>query len=105
MPEKDIAQLPAFLEPHRSTSAERGRLAREAWLRHFAPIVEFDAIIASCWAALHHGRPQESIFRSQQGRMIATSSAARHLRSVGRSAFLGTLKLLHLKSPYQLNER
>jgi hypothetical protein len=103
IPEKDIPRLPELLEPHRATSAERGRLAREAWLNYFAPEKEFDAIIAAAHAALHHGPPNESIFRRKQARIIAQANRRRQLRDFARNTVLTTLKVLRLKSPYQMN--
>jgi hypothetical protein len=101
--EKDIARLPELIEPHLATSAERGRLAREAWLNYFAPEKEFDAIIAACAAALHHGPPEEATFRRRQARIIASAERCRKLRTVARNTILKTLKFLHIKSPYQMN--
>ena len=103
IPEKEIARLPEHIEAHRHASAERGRLAREAWLRYFAPEHEFDAIVDSCLAALHHGPPSELAFREQQKRLIARAERSRQLRIFAKAALFKTLKLLRLKSPYQMN--
>ena len=103
IPEKDIARLPELLEPHLSTAAERGRLAREAWLEHFAPEKEFDAIVSLAHTALHHGPPDEAVFRRQQPSIIARFERRRKLRDLTRNAVLGTLRLLRLKPPYQMN--
>lgn len=103
IPEKDIARLPELLAPHTASSLDRGRLARQAYLEHFSPEREFDAIVALCWAALHHSPPGERIFRKQQARMIQRASSRRALRAFGRSAILKALKLLHLRSPFQMN--
>ena len=43
--ERDIRKLPEILESHLSESAERGRLAREAYEQWFAPDVVFNRII------------------------------------------------------------
>jgi hypothetical protein len=103
--EKDIARLPELIEPYLASSAERGRLAREAWLKYFSPEKEFDGIVAACAAALQHGPPDEATFRRQQVKIIARAERRRKLRSFARNLILGTLKALHLKSPYQMNER
>ncbi len=103
VPESEIARLPKILDPLRGSSADRGRLAREAWLQHFAPDREFDGIVAACATALHHGPPAEVVFRKQQARIIARARLRRQLRGFARSAVLRTLKILHLKSPYQMN--
>ena len=103
IPEKDMARLPELVTPHLATSQQRGYLARKAWEQHFSPEREWEAIVDACAAALRHGPPSERSFRRQQRRMIVRSEMQRRLRSVVRSAVLGTLKVLHLKLPYQLN--
>ena len=102
--EKDIARLPEIIEPHRASSAERGRLAREVWLEHFAPEKEFDAIVRLGVAALRHGPPEEAFFRKRQARLIARAERRRKLRGLARAAVLGTLRRLRIKPPFQLNE-
>ncbi len=103
VPEKDIARLPEILEPHLPTAAERGRIAREIWLEYFAPEKEFEAIVALANASLHHGSPQESVFRQRQRAMIARIERHRKMRTLARNAVLRTFKALHLKLPYQMN--
>lgn len=103
VPEAEIARLPELIEPHLASAGERGRLAREAWFRYFAPEKEFDAIISSSIAALRHGPPAEAIFRRKQKELIGRANLRRKLRSLARNAFLKMLKLLHLKNPYQMN--
>jgi hypothetical protein len=101
--ERDIRRLPELLEPYRESSAERGRIARQAWLEHFAPEREFDAIVALAAAAVSHGPPHEEAFRQRQKSMIFRASLRRELRGKIRSAALRTLKALRLKSPYKSN--
>ncbi|HEY8997181.1 MAG TPA: exostosin family protein [Edaphobacter sp.] len=101
--ESEIARLPELLEPHLPEAAERGRLAREAWLEHFAPDKEFDSIVALAARALKHGPPDEAVFRKKQTAIIAKAERRRKLRAFARNAVLKTLKVLHLKSPYQMN--
>lgn len=101
--EKNIGRLPELIEPHLASSAERGRLARQAWLRYFAPEREFDAIAELAATALRHGPPIESTVRSRQRSMIARANFRRNLRSKLRATILGTLKLLGLKSPWRMN--
>lgn len=103
IPEKDIARLPELLEPHIPSSPDRGRKAQQAWLEHFSPEHEFNAIIRLCQASLHHGPPSEDVFRKQQARIVRRAIMRRALRSFARSAVLQILKTLHLKSPYQMN--
>jgi hypothetical protein len=103
IPEKEIRRLPQLLEPHLRTSAERGRLARQAWLDYFAPEREFDSIVTLAAATLHHGPPAESTFRQQQRSIIFRAALRRSLRRKARAIILRMLKLLGLKSPYRLN--
>ena len=103
IPERDIARLPELLEPHLPTAAERGRLARQAWLEHFAPEKEFDAIVEHAYAALRHSPPDESVFRSRQQLMIARAQRQRRMRTIARNAVLNTFKALKLKLPFQMN--
>ena len=101
--ERDIRRLPELLKPHIASSAERGRLARQAWLNHFAPEREFDAIVALAATALHHGPPSAATFRRRQRSMILRANMRRNLRSKIRSAALKTLKILRVKFPYRMN--
>ena len=101
--EKDIAKLPEILEPHVASSAHRGRLARAAWLAHFVPEREFDALVESCSRALLHEPPSEDVFRRQQRRLIARANLRRQIRHMARSCALKLLQVLKLKPPYQMN--
>jgi hypothetical protein len=103
--ERDIARLPALLEPHRHESAERGRLAQLAFEEHFAPAVEFDAIIRDCAAALANAAPVEEKFRARQQAMIRKLRRKEQMYTFARGAVLKTLKALGLKNPYRMNER
>ena len=101
--ERDIARLPELIETHLASAAERGRLARQAWLDYFAPEKEFDAIVELTSAALRHGPPEEAVFRRRQRALIAKTERKRKMRAFARNAVLKTLKALRLKSPYQMN--
>jgi hypothetical protein len=103
LPERDITRLPALLEPHIASAAERGRLAREAFLAHFSIAREFDAIVELAAQSLHHGPPPEEHFRRRQAAIIRRAERQRALRDALRNAFLRALKLFHLKNPYQMN--
>jgi hypothetical protein len=105
VPEGDIAKLPELLEPHVATSAERGRLAREAYVANFSPGLEFDGIIQGCFEALHHGPPSEAAFRQRQQKMIARLERKRRLRAVAKNLALKVMKVLRIRNPYQMNER
>ncbi len=103
IPEREIGRLPELLEPHMATSAERGALALAAWQKHFSPEQEWNRIVDLALRALRHGPPAEAIFRRRQARLIAGARLRRQLRSAARNAVVGTLKLLHIRSPWQMN--
>lgn len=101
--ESDIARLPELIEPYLPEAAQRGRLAQQAWLDHFAPEKEFDTIVDLAARALKHGPPAEAVFRKKQAAIIAKAERKRKLRAFARNAVLKTMKVLHIKSPYQMN--
>jgi hypothetical protein len=101
--ERDIAKLPALLEPHVASAAERGRLAREAFVKHFSAHMEFDRIVELAALSLRHGPPSEEQFRKQQAAIIRRVELKRAVRDTVRAVVLKTLKILHLKNPYQMN--
>jgi Exostosin family len=103
VPERDIAKLPALLEAHVASAAERGRLAREAFIAHFSVEREFDRVIELAARSLRHGPPPEEQFRKQQAALIRRVERKRKLRGALRTLVLKTLKVLRLKNPYQMN--
>ena len=103
VPEKDIARLPQLLEAEAASAAERGRLARAAFVEYFSIERELDRIIELAALSLRHGLPAEDEFRSRQRAMIRRAGWKRATRSALRKAVLKTLQVLHLKSPYQMN--
>ena len=56
IPERHIAKLPALLEPHIASAAQRGQLAREAY-QYFSVEREFDRIVELAARSLCHGPP------------------------------------------------
>ena len=101
--ERDIARLPAILEPHLDSAAERGRLARRAFDEFFAIDREFDRMVDLAARALRHLPPAEDYFRRRQMAMFRQFERKSKARAALRSLALGTLKALHLKNPYQMN--
>lgn len=104
VPEREIARLPELLEPQRSTAAERGRLAREAFLEHFSIAREFERVVELAALSLRHGPPVEDYFRRRQTAIILRAELHRSVRGALRSAALCGMKLLKVKSPYALNQ-
>jgi hypothetical protein len=100
--ERDIFKLPTILADRRSTAAERGRLARQAFLDYFSLRREFDSIVRLAALSLRHGAPAEEYFRRRQAVMVGSSMIRVATRSIARSAALRTMGLLRIKNPYQL---
>jgi hypothetical protein len=103
VPERDIARLPAILEPLLGSAAERGRLAREAFDAFFAIDREFDCIVDLAARALRHSPPAEEYFRMRQMAMFRQCERKRKARAALRSLTLRALKAFHLRNPYQMN--
>jgi hypothetical protein len=103
IPERSIGRLPQLIEPHVSTSAERGRLAWEAYRANFLPEIEFDRVVDYCFRALHHGSASEATFRHRTNRMIARAKLQRRMRALARDMALKAMKNLQIKNPYQMN--
>lgn len=103
VPERDLHRLPAILEPQVETARERGRLARQAFERHFSIEHEFDQIVELGARALRHAPPAELQFRRRQRAMIRRFEFVAKTRERLRSAVLKTIQKLHLKNPYQMN--
>jgi hypothetical protein len=101
--ERDIARLPEILEPHLGSAAERGRLARLAFLEHFSVRHEFDRVIELAALSLRHGQPSEQYFRKRQATIIRHERFRLWARTAFRNAILRGLRILHLKNPYQMN--
>jgi hypothetical protein len=103
IPERDIARLPQLLEPHVASAAQRGRLAREAFVEHFAVEKEFDRIVELAALSLRHAPPSEQRFRGQQAAIIRRAELKRACYGMLRAIALKMLKLLRLKNPYGMN--
>jgi hypothetical protein len=103
VPEREIAKLPAILEPLLSEARTRGNLARQAFGNYFSMTHEFDSIVDLAAKALRHGGPPESAFRREQPGMIRRYRWKSSMRNAARGAALTALKLLRLRNPYQMN--
>jgi hypothetical protein len=103
--ERDIEKLPALLEKHLPSAAERGRLARETFLRYFSVQHEFDRVVELAALSLRHAPPAEGYFRRQQAAVIRRVNLQRRVRGLIRSAALRAIQLLHLENPYEMNTR
>ena len=105
VPERDLAKLPALLEPLATSAAERGRLARAAYLEYFSVEREFDQVVELAARSLRHGPPPEERFRRRQAAIIQRVRLENQIRGALRNMVLRTLKVLRIKNPYQMNDR
>ena len=103
VPERDIARLPALLEAHVATAAERGRLAHQAFVEHFSVDREFDRIVELAVRSLNHASPSEEEWRKRQAAIVRRGELKHLLRGALRTVVLKTLQVLRLKNPYQMN--
>lgn len=101
--ERDITRLPAILGPHVKESAERGRMAQEAYFDYFSVEREFDNIVNLAALSLQHGLPSEAYFRERQPSMIRQFKRKIRLYAVLRSSALAAIRTFRLKNPYQMN--
>lgn len=101
--ERDIARLPEILEQHIETSAERGRIAREEWERHFAPETMFNTLIAAYGRIGQRSRISETWVRPFWGALKARHEMGIVMMSIARRAVLGIFRRLHIPFVYQLN--
>jgi Exostosin family len=98
--ERRLASLPQILGPLESKSAERGAAARLAWLAHFAPDREFEAVVLGCAAAVRSATPLEPAFRAAIPAMLAKQAVKSEVRSLARGAVLRAFQALGLPLPF-----
>ncbi len=103
VPERKIKELPQILEKYAPESAERGRLARQAWERHFSPPTVFNGIIAACVRARERRRISERWIHLFWGYMLWRRRAYNSSRALVKTVVLGVFRLLGLRFLYQLN--
>jgi hypothetical protein len=105
VPERDIKRLPGILEPHIAESAERGRLARQAWEQWFSPPVMFNGIIATfCTMAAERKVPERWV-HPFWGYILWRRRFRNTTRAIAKKVVLGVFRLLRLRFIYELNER
>lgn len=88
--ERHMARLPEILRSEEPSSAERGRLARAAWVEWFSEPVVFDGVVDAAAEALGSARALEPLYRRLppvlvgyfRGRLWATQTVARMLARV-----------------------
>jgi hypothetical protein len=105
VPERRIRHLAEILEPYRAESAERGRLAQQAWEQWFAPPVVFNNVIGVCARTRETARIPERWVQPWWGFMVWKRRLRGRLRGAAKAVVLRVFKMLGLKFIYQLNTR
>jgi len=105
VPERKIKQLPEILEPYLCESAERGRLARQAYEQWFAPPVMFNGIIATLLRLRDARRIPEIWVHPFWGFILFKRRFRNAARTAIKKVVLGVFRLLKLRFIYDLNTR
>jgi hypothetical protein len=103
VPERDIKRLPAILEPLLPQSAERGRLARDAWEQFFSPPVMFNGIVAALVRIRAQRRIPERRMHLLWGYFLWRRRARGKLRALGKNLVLAVFRLFRLRFIYDLS--
>nr|ADC36147.1 exostosin family protein [uncultured bacterium 162] len=105
VPETRIKDLPQILEPLVGESAERGRLARQAWEQYFSPPAMFNGIVAACVRAKERRKISERWIQPFWGFMLWRRRMYNWSRAALKSVVLWVFKLMGRKFVYDLNTR
>jgi hypothetical protein len=104
IPESQLKEIPTILAGHLSESAERGRLARLAWERWFAPPMVFNNVIEACVRIKARRRIPERWMQFLWKPMLLRHRIYKDTRSVIRDTAVPWLKRTGLYR-YDLNRR
>ena len=105
VPESRIKDLPQILEPYVGESAERGRLARQAWEQYFAPPAMFNGIVGVCVRAKERRKISERWIQPFWGFMLWRRRMYNGSRAAMKRVVLWVFKLMGRKFVYDLNTR
>jgi hypothetical protein len=105
VPERKLKDLAAILEMYVDESAERGRLAREAYEQWFAPQVFFNNVVAACERTRARRRLPERWIHPFWGYMLWRRRFAMAARGFAKGAVLHIFKLMGRRFVYDLNTR
>jgi hypothetical protein len=103
IPERKIKQLPQILEPRLAEAEARGRLARQAWERFFAPPVMFNGIVATLVRIRSQRRVPERWMHPFWGYFLWRRRIRGELRGFAKKLVLGIFRLLRLRFIYDLS--
>jgi hypothetical protein len=105
VPERSIGELDTILEPYMAESADRGRLAREAYEQWFSPPVVFNSVIAACERELDARRVPERWIHSLWPCLLWQWRIQGELRGLAKRVVLAGFRLIGKKFIYEVNER
>jgi Exostosin family len=105
VPERKIKELDTILAARVDESAERGRLAREAYEQWFAPSVVFNHVVAACERARENRRIPERWIHPFWGFMLWRARFRNHARGVLKNLILRIFKLMGKPFIYEMNTR
>lgn len=103
VPERKIKQLDTILSRYVQESAERGRLARQAYEEWFAPPVVFNNVIEACVRIRSKRRVQERWIRPFWGYMLWRQRFLSHLRGFSKNLILKIYQLTGRRFAYDMN--
>jgi hypothetical protein len=105
IPERKIKQLPDILDHYVAESAERGRLARQAYEQWFAPPVMFNGIIATLIRVREARRIPERWIHPFWEFILWKQRFRNSARGIAKKAVLAVFRLLKLRFIYEMNVR
>jgi hypothetical protein len=105
VPERKLKELDTILAARVDESAERGRLAREAYEQWFAPSVVFNHVVAACERARANRRIPEQWIHPFWGFMLWRARFRNQTRGVLKNLVLRIFKLMGKRFIYEMNTR
>jgi hypothetical protein len=105
IPERKIRQLPEILQRHAAQSAERGRLARQAYEQWFAPPAMFNGIVSTLIRLRAERKIPERWIHPFWGYILWRRRFRNTARGVAKNAVLAIFRLLKLRFIYEMNDR
>jgi len=105
VPERKIKKLDTILAARGDESAERGRLAREAYEQWFAPSVIFNHLVAACERTRENRRIPERWIHPFWGFMLWRARFISQTRGILKNLILRIFKLMGKRFIYEMNTR
>lgn len=103
VPERNLGKLPEILEGYLSESAERGRLAREAYEQWFAPEVVFNRIVEVYERELAHRKIPERRLQLFWPILLWRDRTKRWVQAAAKASVLWVFRKMGKRFVYDLN--